>query len=60
MNEVRKMKWTRANLIKWIVTVFLPLTFLAIPVNTVYTTQMRSFFVITVFSLCIIAFELED
>ncbi len=60
MNEVRKMKWTRANLIKWIVTVFLPLTFLAIPVNTVYTTQMRSFFVITVFSLCIIAFELVD
>ena len=60
MNEVGKTKWTRANLIKWAVTVFLPLAFLAIPVNAVYTAQMRSFFVITVFSLCIIAFELVD
>ena len=60
MSEVGKFKFTRADLIKWIVTIAFPLAFLLIPINDVYTLPMRSFFVITVFSLCIIAFELVD
>ncbi len=43
--------------IKWSITVILALLFFLIPESNFYTPQVKMFFVITVFSLAIMAFE---
>lgn len=53
-------KADKSYLIKWIVTLLVPLAIFLIPINAVYTGQVRLFFVITAFSLFVMAFEFFD
>ena len=57
VNVSLKVNESRAYMIKWAVTIILSLIFFLIPEQGFYTTTVRNFFVITVFSLSVMAFE---
>lgn len=50
----------RVSLIKWIITILIPLILLIIPSNELYTDTVKKFSVITIFFLLVIAFEFFD
>ena len=50
----------RGEIIKWAISILVPIIILLIPVNAVFTSQMRTFFAITVCGLFVIAFEFFD
>lgn len=54
------LKVSKQTMIKWIITIVIPLIVYLFPTNEVYTNQMRLFIVSTVFFLLILAFELFD
>lgn len=51
---------SKADRIKWLVTIIVPIAIYLIPTNDVYTKQMSLFFTITAFSLFLMAFEFFD
>ncbi len=53
-------KLTKAEKIKWFMTVLVPVLIYLIPTNDLYTTDMRLFLVITVAAILLVAFELID
>ncbi len=55
--DPRKMQ-KNPDLIKWIVTLALTGLLLVLPATDFYTMQIRLFFAITVFNICLAAFEL--
>ncbi len=58
--EVSIRKKTQINtvlVIKWLLTVIIPASFLLIPSSEIFTDRMRLFLIITIFSIMIIAFE---
>ena len=50
----------KGELIKWLISIIVPIIILLIPTNDIFTGQMRTFFAITVCGLFIIAFEFFD
>jgi len=44
--------------IKWLITIVLPIILMIIPINDVYTVEIRGFLTATVFFICLAAFEL--
>lgn len=50
----------KGELIKWLISIIVPVIILLIPTNDIFTGQMRTFFAITVCGLFIIAFEFFD
>lgn len=53
-------KMDKTTMIKWLISVFCTACIFLVPLSEAYTSQMRSFFVITVFSLFIMGFEFFD
>lgn len=49
---------SRAEMIKWIITVVLAAVFLLVPEQGIYTSQVKMFMAITVGALALAAFEL--
>ncbi len=45
-------------LIKWLLTLLVPLIFLLIPVSDTYTSELQMFFMITIFIIIMLAFDL--
>lgn len=60
METTATMPDIRADLVKWGVTIALPLFFWCIPLSADYTQQLRIFFAITTFVILLIAFDLMD
>lgn len=58
--SVSAPQMSRSTLIKWAITFIVPLCIFLIPTNDVYTSSMRMFLVITVFSLFLMGFEFFD
>ena len=58
--ESTQVKVSKGVAVKWVFSIILPLLFFLIPVGEIYTLNMRNFFIVTVFCLCLIAFELID
>lgn len=55
--EEKAEKMDRSTKIKWFITVLMPVICFLIPESEFYTWTVKMFFVITIFSLCVIAFE---
>lgn len=51
------MDMSKADRIKWIMTIVATLAIVLIPANGLYTESMKTFMVLTVFALLVIAFE---
>lgn len=49
--------FSRSNVIKWLITFIITMIFVLIPSQGFYDGNIKKFFIITVFSLCVIAFE---
>lgn len=49
--------FSRSNVIKWLITFIITMIFVLIPSQGFYDGNIKNFFIITVFSLCVIAFE---
>lgn len=50
----------RGQLLKWLITVLIPLAVYFIPLNEFYTADLRTFFMITIFVILLVAFEFFD
>lgn len=50
--------FTRSTIIKWTISIILSLSMFAIPLGNFFTSQVRLFFIITIFGLALAAFEL--
>lgn len=60
MTIMKKGFENRAELLKWLVTILIPLSIYCIPINAVFTAQIRLFFVYTLFVIFLMAFEFFD
>lgn len=56
MGDTERM--STATKIKWIVTITLPILFMLIPTNEIYTAQLRAYLAATIFFICLAALEL--
>lgn len=46
--------------LKWLVTIILPLCIMFIPLSELYTQQLRIFFIVTLFAILLVVFDLVD
>lgn len=51
-------RMSTATKIKWIVKITLPILFMLIPTNEIYTAQLRAYLAATIFFICLAALEL--
>lgn len=56
MGDTERM--STATKIKWIVKITLPILFMLIPTNEIYTAQLRAYLAATIFFICLAALEL--
>ena len=54
------VKMSRSAMIKWIITIVLPALLLLVPTNEVFTSQVRTFLIITFAGILVLAFEFFD
>lgn len=54
MENLNKKVW------QWAISIILPLLICLIPLSDVYTAQLRIFFIVTLFAILLIAFDLVD
>ncbi len=54
MNDIANVR------LKWLVTIILPLCILFIPLSELYTQSLRIFFIVTVFAILLVVFDLVD
>ena len=54
------VKISRSAMIKWIITIVLPALLLLVPTNEVFTSQVRTFLIITFAGILVLAFEFFD
>lgn len=58
--QLLQTKFSKKEMVKWTLTLILPVCVLGLPVNEVYTADIRLFLTITLFAILMIAFELLD
>lgn len=54
------MEKTNKKIWQWAISIILPLCICLIPLSDVYTSQLRIFFIVTLFAILLIAFDLVD
>lgn len=54
------MEKTNNKIWQWAVSIILPLLICLIPLSEVYTAELRIFFIVTLFAILLIAFDLVD
>ncbi len=54
------MEKTNKKIWQWVLSIILPLCICLIPLSDVYTSQLRIFFIVTLFAILLIAFDLVD
>lgn len=54
------MEKTNKKIWQWAVSIILPLLICLIPLSDVYTAQLRIFFIVTLFAILLVAFDLVD
>lgn len=54
------MEKTNKKIWQWAISIILPLCIYFIPLSAVYTAQLRIFFMVTLFAILLIAFDLVD
>lgn len=59
-NQIAWLGITKAELLKWGIAVFVPLSLLLVPVTKEFTSDIRLFFVLTAICILVMAFELTE
>ncbi len=54
------MELSKNRAVKWFISILLPLCIMLIPLSELYTQQLRIFFMITVFAILLVVFDLVD